>query len=198
MFFKSSSSASSNSLITDKAENEDKISPNTSKFINSSIIDSSIKSPICEYNVSKYNLNKEGISQVNATYSETACAFSSKNYWETEDSYIADNLSDVELPDNVTSIITIAEAYGERIGGKGRLIIYEETWQNLGGISAKIFYGTDIGAVDGRLYWWLGSAYDDYVYHSDAIEGGVLGSNFGTADKYGIRPVVEILKSKIK
>lgn len=125
--------------------------------------------------------------------------FSSTNYWNSETTWPVD-LNNYTIPDGETSIITIANAYGEKIGGSGtigRLMTMEEVG-SLGG--AK-----DTGKTSNCPSWinttsyWLGSG-TSYSY-AGCVWGSVKdygGYNYDNSTDYGVRPVIEILKSKIE
>ena len=147
--------------------------------------------------LAKYNLNTEGTAQSNAAYSETACAFSSTNYWSTIEgiTYTYD-LNDTPTSAD-TDAIAKARAYGAARGGTGRLMTYEEA-EELVTSYEGIIYGTNINATDGYLFYWLGSAYDTDSVWSVSGGAGRLGDYyFGSGNPYGVRPVVEISKSNM-
>ena len=95
-----------------------------------------------------------------------------------------------------TSIITIAEEYGETLGATGRLMTYEEA-QIFKDVNSTILYGKyESGKF---INYWLGSAYSDnsvwYVYGGGAEMGG---QTYYRGGGDGVRPVIKISKSLIK
>ena len=148
--------------------------------------------------LSKYNLNTAGTAQSNATYSETACAFSSTNYWST----IEGITYPYDLNDTATSAdtdaIAKARTYGTAKGGTGRLMTKEEA-EALATNNAGIIYGTSIEATDGYLYYWLGSTFSDSItiWFVNGYDSYLYSEYWGNDAVYGVRPVVEILKSSI-
>jgi len=153
--------------------------------------------------LAKYNLNQEGTAQLNSTFTETACAFSSTNYWsDTDESYPIDlnDLDKYPIPEGETSIIKIAEEYGTTIGIQdsiGRLMRQDEA-ETLLTNHEGIIYGTSINATDGYLYFWLGSASSaTFVSMVSGMASNVASLNFGLNRVYGVRPVLEISKSAI-
>lgn len=146
--------------------------------------------------LAKYNLNIAGTAQINASSTETACAFSNTNYWSSETTYPV-NLNEYTIPEGVTSIIATAKAYGEAKGGKGRLLTKDES-EILKNSQPNVVYGTNIGVIDGYLNYWMASASGTGVYNvygSFASVGGV--NDPSTNGTFGIRPVIEITKTSI-
>ena len=145
--------------------------------------------------LAKYNLNIAGTAQINASSTETACAFSNTNYWSSETTYPV-NLNEYTIPEGVTSIIATAKAYGEAKGGQGRLLTEDEC-KNLENTQPSIVYGTNIGAIDGSLNYWLATGNNLYVSNVYGSFGGRGQNNPTTNNVYGIRPVIEITKTPI-
>lgn len=98
--------------------------------------------------LAKYNLNTVGTAQSNATtFSETACEFSSTNYWSTiEGITYPYDLNDTPTSAD-TDAIEKARTYGTNIGGKGRLLTREET-ETLTTNHGGIIYGTNERLLD--------------------------------------------------
>jgi len=146
--------------------------------------------------LAKYNLNQEGTAQLNATYTETACEFSSINYWSSETEYPLD-LNTYTISEGVTSVITKAKVYGVKIGGEdaiGRLMTKDEAEELVTEYSG-IIYGTSIDATDGYLRYWLGSAkgtshlweirgYDPFVGSSVSAINYDLSGNLRSTPSY--------------
>ncbi len=110
--------------------------------------------------ISKYNLNKEGTVQQNATYSTTACAFSSTNYWSSSFTSSPFNLNDF-IGFKETDALGKAKSYGRSKGAvSSRLLSYEEAnaMQRKASSNTKILtmiWGKE--STDGYLRYWLGS-----------------------------------------
>ena len=144
--------------------------------------------------LAKYNLNLSGTAQVNATYSETACAFSTNRYWTGADDDLNDN-------DNADGVMAKAKTYGTNLGGTGRLMTHKEASDLLAMNNTditNIIYGTNGESSNTYLNYWLGSALGTYEVWSVLGEYGSFGDgSFGDDFDHGCRPVVEILKSDI-
>ena len=146
--------------------------------------------------LAKYNLNREGTAQLNATASETACAFSSSNYWSgIEGITYPYNLNDTATSED-TDAIAKARTYGAAKGGTGKLMTKEEA-ETLATNHAGIIYGTSIDATDGYLFYWLGSTDYEEVLGVVGVGECVTFFNFYYDENVGVRPVVEISKSSI-
>lgn len=157
----------------------------------------------------KYNLNTEGAKQINAEYTETACAFSSSNYWSNE--FEDTEREDVDLTDisgyTATDAIGKAKSYAESKGAiQGRLLTYNEAQTLPVKITSPI--------ESNNSKYWLGTAYDAenvrgfyYFYDGDGNWWVTYGTGnndaVGGADAYnttgmcGVRPVIEIDKSLV-
>ena len=140
--------------------------------------------------LAKYNLNLSGTAQVNETGSKTTCVFSTNPYWTGAD----DDLNDNDNPDGA---MAKAKTYGRNLGGTGRLMTKGEAEAlvtNHGGI----IYGTNIGATDGSLCYWFGSASNTRtVWGVYGGTGYLMAQSIDFGFAFGVRPVVEILKSEI-
>ena len=152
--------------------------------------------------ISKFNLNQTGTAQQNANTSTTSCIFSDSKYWSGN----SENLNTNSAP--AGSAYQKAKAYGAAKGGIGRLMTYDEA-NALKYANTKILYGKNIGVVDDYLNYWLGTSIPNdgssgYVWHINGLSGTSAGGvgDFGyhiynyNVD-YGIRPVIEISKSKV-
>ena len=157
--------------------------------------------PICN----KYNIKKDGENWIqDTTGAINPCAFSSTNYWwdSTNSKMIDANLNTCPL-NGATSIITDAKAYGTKVGGTGRLMTLEEV-EDLGGSTSDWSTSgcpTWINKVDEnkKLNFWLGSADSNFCVW--VVFGGnsfLYGDDYDDYDDgFGVRPVIEISKSKI-
>ena len=140
------------------------------------------------------------ITTLKQTDSTGTVAFSSTNYWSSIVGITYPyNINEIET--NVsTDVINIAKAYGTAKGGIGRLITLEEVVA-LGG-------NTDANSTSECPSWintsnyWLGSAgYSDGMWNIRDTNGskGVLGGNsYSDHWRCGVRPVIEVSKSKIE
>ena len=172
--------------------------------------------------LAKYNLKKENgnITLKQDTDGDTfdedtymysnACAFSSTNYWDPDGELSYPDTTTGKYPDlndkskyplgSATSIITIAEEYGESLGATGKLMTYEEAsiLNNKSNDIKNILYGKyESGKF---INYWLGSAdYDvDYVWSVDGECSRLVSNLFDFADAFGVRPVIKISESLIK
>ena len=114
--------------------------------------------------ISKYNLNQAGTKQLNAADSETACAFSSTNYWSSSFTSSPFNLNDF-IGYKATDAIGKVKSYGRSKGAvSSRLLSYEEAnaLQTKASSNTKIYamYRGTANTADGCLNYWLGSAND--------------------------------------
>ena len=155
--------------------------------------------------ISKYNLNTAGTAQENAAYDTTKCAFSTTNYWSssfTDNTFKLFNLNDFSGYQS-TDAIGKAKSYGRSIGAvSSRLLSYEEA----NALNTKASSDTKIynmlwgnaNSANGYLYYWLGSAYNtEYVYIVNGRYGFLGNDLFSNVEKYGVRPVITVLKSSI-
>lgn len=170
--------------------------------------------------LSKYNLStEEPNKQVNAENNDTRILFCT----EPDDSYysaigsIPEPFDLNELESDKSLAINKAKSYGIAKGGTGKLLTYSEA-DNLKSKIENVIYGTYTGtdAVvnDGFLSYWLSTAIDDGSSYDDRVRYGidmvyyVDGHNKNITAYYiyedgadevfhGVRPVIEILKSKI-
>ena len=88
--------------------------------------------------------------------------------------------------------INYAKAYGTAKGGTGRLMTVEE---------ARGITGTESGTINSPAWikttsYWLSSASSDTLVWN-VYDGGLGDRLFGSGSDYGVRPVIEISKSKI-
>ena len=170
--------------------------------------------------LSKFNINISALTQYNAstTHNTYATAFSTSAYWScpnTTNSYCYEsdgktyrNLNNIE--NDAATAVNAAKNYGNKLGGTGRLLTYEEVLQLAPGAStsqnsitgdyADILIGTYVKQQingHGYMYYWLGSAYRSgsvwLVYGDYSNLGGNVFSY-----RRGVRPVIEISKSSVK
>ena len=153
--------------------------------------------------IAKYNLNRAGTAQQNVTYKTTACEFSSTNYWSSSFTSSPFNLNDF-IGYTATDAIGKAKSYGRSKGAvSSRLLSKEEAnaLQSKESSNAKIksMYRGNANTADGFLKYWLGSAYSSRsvwgVYGSDGSLDSI--GSFSDSGRYGVRPVITVLKSKI-
>ena len=162
--------------------------------------------------LAKYNLNQAGTAQApNAEYDEdTACVFSSTNYWVTAYAAYTD-WSTKKLDINIVrgevagDAIYKAKQYAKTITGDntnntGRLLTYEEA-DALKTSYSDMIWGKANRQGEGSSYYyldfWLSSAaeYDGCVWYVDGSEKEFLYRNFG--GHQGVRPVITVSKSLI-
>ena len=150
--------------------------------------------------LAKYNLTSDGTSQ-DKTGESNGCAFSSTNYWSSV-SGIAYPDTNGKYPDlnneakygTGSLVIAKAKAYGASLKATGRLMTYEEA-EALRTDYSEILNGNKDG---NKLYYWLGSAYDEngawYVNHEISyLDFGGFDQGYG-----GARPVIKVSKSLVK
>lgn len=122
----------------------------------------------------------------------TRVQFAENNYWSNADSY---NLISQEEPDISYYALRAAYEYGEKIGGKGRLLTFYEA-NELKDVYEEMIYGTE--KKDTFLIYWLGTANDkNNVWRVYGHSGYLNFSNYKFQTFTGVRPVIEISKSKI-
>ena len=113
--------------------------------------------------ISKYNLNKAGTKQLNAAGSETACAFSSTNYWSSSFTSSPFNLNDF-IGYKATDAIGKVKSYGRSKGAvSSRLLSYEEAnalQKASSNTKIDAMYRGTANTADGCLNYCLGSAND--------------------------------------
>ena len=106
--------------------------------------------------------------------------------------------------DNKYALYAVQE-YGKKVGGIGRLLLKTEA-EYLKKINSALLYANDgeFKSANNGLNYWLGTSTGyNYVYcvNGTVVINGVKGkvdwNGFDCSDFYGIRPVVEISKSKI-
>ena len=152
--------------------------------------------------ISKFNLNKVGTKQQNATYTETACVFSSTNYWKSSFTSSPFNINDF-IGYTSTDVIGKVKSYGRSKSAiSSRLLSYEEAklLEEKMKTNTKIdeMYRGTSETANGYFNYWLGTAGSDNgiwcVYGSDGSIGNV---GFDNTRSFGIRPVIICLKSNI-
>ena len=163
--------------------------------------------------ISKYNLNQAGTAQQDAAYEETACAFSSTNYWSSS---FTSSPFDLNYFGGYmdTDAIGKAKSYGKSKGAvSSRLLSYEEAealkLKSSSNSKIKTMYRGTANTANGFLNYWLGSAYNTthvwyvdgrngYLYLDDFYSSPAFSSgSFSYSGYSGVRPVITILKSKI-
>ena len=173
--------------------------------------------------LAKYNLKKENgnitlkqdtdvdtFDEDTYAYSN-ACAFSCTNYWDPDGELSYPDTTTGKYPDlndkskyplgSATSIITIAEEYGESLGATGKLMTYEEAsiLNNKSDDIKNILYGKyESGKF---IKYWLGSAFSGSgdVWNADGDYSELYPfNNFLNVIYCGVRPVIKISESLIK
>ena len=111
-----------------------------------------------------YNLNSTGTAQVNDTYSNTSCAFSSSQYWSSTNQNI-NNISGGDT--DVTYCVPRIKKYALDKGAiNGRLLTYEEAIAIIRGTNEEaqnMLWGRQNTAQTnssdlGYLNYWFGSS----------------------------------------
>ena len=153
--------------------------------------------------ISKYNLNTAGTAQQNASYSTTACIFSSTEYWSSSFTSSPFNLNDF-IGFTSTDALGKAKSYGISKGAvSSRLLSYEEAYslKSKAGSNTKIatmLYGK-ANSADGFLFYWLGSArYDDVVWIMQGMDSFLGSGGINLDADTGVRPVITVLKSALQ
>ena len=132
-----------------------------------------------------------------------------KGYWWDDinkkilNKYNTNDGLNVDIPADSSKIaLYTAQEYGTKIGGIGRLLLKSEA-DTLKGTNPALLYANDsvYKATNGSLNYWLGSAYEkfgNYVWNVVTVKYPAISSNFVyNSLGCGVRPVVEISKSKI-
>ncbi|MBQ9297869.1 MAG: InlB B-repeat-containing protein [Clostridia bacterium] len=175
--------------------------------------------------LAKYNLDKnvdettgKYYQKPNATFADTACAFSSTNYWATK--WEAVDIG--ENGENITARrfdLNNEAEYGEVAEGDaidraknyakntldltrsaGRLLTYEEAIR-LENYYNYILFGD---LIEGYLHYWLSSTFEEnyieggiwWIHGDEEVERGYVYSGDEYAD-FGVRPVVTVPKTAI-
>lgn len=137
----------------------------------------------------------ENIDTKNFVQSSSAntVAFSTGNYWG--DSEI---IEPATIPEDHIAAYA-AFVYGEKVGGTGKLMTKTDLEKLLNVGQNIMIYG--IEANNGYLSYWLGSAGDstDFVWtvSGQFWQANGVDGEYSIATEYGVRPVVEISKSKV-
>lgn len=129
--------------------------------------------------LAKQNINTSTLVQ---SSSANTIMFSSTNYWSNGE----DIIETTTPPDSSHYAAYAAYRYGAKLGGIGRLLKYSE--------ASILAYTYSLIPDDGGNFW-LGTATDS----EDVIYGVFYDIYIGAyeSDMFGVRPVVEISKSKI-
>lgn len=155
--------------------------------------------------LSKFNLNLENYLQEDATEHKYMTLFTDALdlYWK--DMGAKDTATDFDIVDENPSenhyAAYIAYKYGEIIGGNSRLPYYDEL-KILNKVNSDLVYGKY--AVDGYLTYWTGTvtSQGDFIKAvSETINSESPFSNAPTTieyRRYGVRPVVETLRSLVQ
>lgn len=159
--------------------------------------------------LSKYTIDIANLEQDNNNATQNTIAFSSSYYWATTctDTFVTCNIIETNSSRDDQSAAYYAALYGEKIGGKGRLMTYDElsdlvtlsddTFPLISGDNADMIVGTN--SANNFLNYWLGSAYG--TGYAWAVLGSInsLARNYydGSNGKEGVRPVIEIPRSSI-
>lgn len=151
--------------------------------------------------LSKYALNPGPLLQSSGL---SAVVFSASTYWTCPTTYQGRcvendgkntpyNLNGID--NSVATAVNFAKKYGEKLGGTGRLMTYEEATE-LKASNGDLLYKAGDGAT---IKYWLGSAaYATQVYAVNMESSwGFDTPTCNTAKTYGVRPVIEISKDKI-
>ena len=134
-----------------------------------------------------YNLNSTGTAQVNDTYSNTKCAFSSSQYWSSTNQ----NINNIPGGDtDVTYCVPRIKKYALDKGAiNGRLLTYEEANAIKNGTNddaKNMLWGRQNTAQQysgkGYLYYWLGSSGSYYAYCVWNVSSGstLLSDHYGS------------------
>ena len=150
--------------------------------------------------LAKNNLKADGSAQ-DTTGKINPCTFCTETAWNGASVVVNDDLNTkATIKADTTSAVYKAMKYGETLGvTTGRLMIKSEA-EDLNNDEYKdILYGRNGKSSGTYLNYWLGSVTDARgvwnVYGYDSRFGA--GSTFANGGYFGVRPVVEILKSDI-
>ena len=138
--------------------------------------------------LAKGNINTTTLTQTSAN----TVAFSTESYWGSGTSPYDIKEETFPIPESHIAA-KAAYDYGLKIGGKGRLMTHTEANTLKDKYSDMIY-----GPTGAKLNYWLGSACDtSYVWVVDGDGSGLVSGPFGLVVYCGVRPVVEISKSKL-
>ena len=148
----------------------------------------------------KTNLNQEATAQANDTYSNTACIFSSSQYW-TEAGINLNNVNGYVEGDLMWKVNKYAKT---KNAISGRLLTYEEA-DSLVTSYPDMIYGRGNTAQknssgQGYEYYWLGSSASSdirRVCHVNGPYSFLHNYNHWYLDYLGARPVIEVYKSQV-
>ena len=119
--------------------------------------------------------------------------FSETRYWYKDGANITYDLNDYEIvkaegQEGKAYALEAAIAYGEKLGGTGRLMTYTEatSWQDGGELQTKLYE---------VYYYWLGSAAGSFVWHVSGTSEELTEYYYLDAD--GVRPVITISESVV-
>lgn len=162
----------------------------------------------------KYNLNKAATAQApNANYLDTACVFSTSNYWKNENLSVTPkfNLNKyAAVISDTGSVVYKAKSYATTVFGENtyieaRLLTYEEakvletaiSTDETGKIEEMLWGQANAQENGNYLSYWLGSAYSarspwiGYGYRES------VDHDYFDYIRSGVRPVIVIPKSLI-
>ncbi|MBQ9298595.1 MAG: InlB B-repeat-containing protein [Clostridia bacterium] len=170
--------------------------------------------------LAKYNLDKNAdettgkyYQKANATYSQTACEFSSTNYWGsyTEDlnTYTTDAVAAAANPaqTKANNAIMRARDYATSTigsGAEGRLLTYGEANTLQSSYAVMINGIANTNTYGNYLCYWLSSSADgsdvDYVWGVRGDYGDLYPNFYNYVDdsNFGVRPVITVSKSLIQ
>ncbi|MBE5821038.1 MAG: hypothetical protein E7311_00425 [Clostridiales bacterium] len=123
--------------------------------------------------------------------------FSETNYWYKDGAWITYDLNDYEVvktegQEGKAYALEAAMEYGEKLGGEGRLMTYDEaeSWQDGRELETKLYEAGN---------YWLGIAdeYEGDVVMTVLSEIETLYADILTAHFYGVRPVIIISETAI-
>ena len=141
--------------------------------------------------LAKENIDIDNLVQDENAGCSTLDQFSETNYWASTATSYPYDLIETGIPDSTHYAAYPAYQYGAKLGGTGRLLRYSEASALLSAGYSWIYH---TGADDG---YWLGTAADAElnVWCVDYEE--IFYQQYDYHCYCGVRPVVEISKSKI-
>ena len=139
--------------------------------------------------------DKNNANYLTQSASAGTVAFSTESYWGSVTSPYDIKEETFPIPESHIAA-KAAYDYGAKIGGKGRLMTYTEA-DKLATSHSTMIYGDE---TNGYLYYWLGSAGNTYgVCYVNGDFGFIDGcDDYDFDDIYGVRPVIEISKTKLQ
>ena len=148
--------------------------------------------------LAKDNLKADGSAQ-DTTGAINPCAFCTDTAWNGASVAENDDLNTkATIKEDTTSAVYKAIKYGETLGATGRLMLKSEADDLNNDEYRDILYGKNGKSSGTYLNYWLGSAFfTSSVWFVLGSSSSLFDNDFDDGSVFGVRPVVEVLKSNI-